>query len=356
MAANANVAAPINASVAANIGSDGAVAQSLADQQVDIHQDMDDVYGGGHRRQDATSTSSSTPAGRERSHERDRRPARGAAARQALARLARVEGLELLGEVSGSGYKEGAALARRADGQMVQLAPLMYGLLEEIDGERDMPRSPPRCPSGSGAASRPSTSSDRREARRAGPARRLRGQRAAAAPTRCWRCAGRSSSPIRRSRGASRAPFELLFRPWLLLPALVGFLVVCWFVLIHKGVASATAQAFDNPELLLLVLGLTRRLGGLPRDRPRRRVPLRRRPAGRDGRRHLPGLARVLHRRHRRLPAAAPRSRLRTDLGGIYFNAVIAVVTLGVWLATRVDALLLLIALQCSRSSRTSRR
>src|SRR3954468_1084498 len=51
--------------------------------------------------------------------------------------LARVEGLELLGPVSGSGYKAGAALVRRADGQMVQLGPLTYGLLEEIDGERD---------------------------------------------------------------------------------------------------------------------------------------------------------------------------------------------------------------------------
>ena len=51
--------------------------------------------------------------------------------------LARVEGLELLGVVSGSGYKEGAARVRRADGQMVQLGPLMYGLLEEIDGTRD---------------------------------------------------------------------------------------------------------------------------------------------------------------------------------------------------------------------------
>src|SRR3954464_4179300 len=50
---------------------------------------------------------------------------------------ARAEGLELLGEVSGSGYKQGARLARRADGQMVQLPPLMYGLLEEIDGGRD---------------------------------------------------------------------------------------------------------------------------------------------------------------------------------------------------------------------------
>src|SRR3954464_3933084 len=50
---------------------------------------------------------------------------------------ARVPGLELLGVVSGSGYKEGAALVRRADGQMVQPGPLMYALLAELDGERD---------------------------------------------------------------------------------------------------------------------------------------------------------------------------------------------------------------------------
>src|SRR5690242_13329951 len=50
--------------------------------------------------------------------------------------LSRAEGLELLGPVSGSGYKAGAALVRRADGQMVQLGPLMYGLLEEVDGRR----------------------------------------------------------------------------------------------------------------------------------------------------------------------------------------------------------------------------
>src|ERR1041385_6924446 len=40
------------------------------------------------------------------------------------------------------------------------------------------------------------------------------------------------------------------------------------------------------------------------------------------------------------------RARLRTDLGGLYFNAIVAVVTLGAWFATRVDALLLIIALQ----------
>ena len=46
-------------------------------------------------------------------------------------------GIELLGEVHGSGYREGAALVRRADGQMVQLGPLLYALLECVDGQRD---------------------------------------------------------------------------------------------------------------------------------------------------------------------------------------------------------------------------
>jgi putative peptide zinc metalloprotease protein len=40
------------------------------------------------------------------------------------------------------------------------------------------------------------------------------------------------------------------------------------------------------------------------------------------------------------------RDRLRVDLGGIYFNALVAVATFGVWLLWRRDALLLLIALQ----------
>src|SRR3954451_12036228 len=63
------------------------------------------------------------------------RPAASPAAEAAP--VARAAGLELLGTVNGSGYKDGAALVRRADGQMVQLGPLMYALLEAIDGTRD---------------------------------------------------------------------------------------------------------------------------------------------------------------------------------------------------------------------------
>lgn len=43
MAANANVAAPVDAAVAANIASPGAVAQAAAVQNLEISQTLDDV-------------------------------------------------------------------------------------------------------------------------------------------------------------------------------------------------------------------------------------------------------------------------------------------------------------------------
>jgi hypothetical protein len=45
-------------------------------------------------------------------------------------------GVELLGRFEDSGFKEPPYLARRADGQVVQMAPLLHALAEEIDGER----------------------------------------------------------------------------------------------------------------------------------------------------------------------------------------------------------------------------
>jgi putative peptide zinc metalloprotease protein len=259
--------------------------------------------------------------------------------------LARVRDLELLGPVSGSGYKEGAALVRRADGQMVQLGPLMYGLLEEIDGER-----------GNEALAEALSA---RLSRRVEPeqvallAAKLEDQGLLAgsednAPPRMnpllalrWKVLVSDPKVTRRLT----APFTLLFRPALVLGVLGGFAAVCWFVLIHKGVASATAQAFDNPELLLLVVGLAVASAGFHEIG---HAAACRYGGGRPG-----GMGAGIYivwpafytdvTDAYRLPR---RARLRTDLGGIYFNAVVAVVTLAVWLVVRADALLLLIALQ----------
>ena len=242
--------------------------------------------------------------------------------------FARAEGVDLLGAVGGSGYKDGAALVRRPDGQMVQLPPMMYGLLEEADGSRDI-------------AALAAAMSERLE-------RRFDEEHVTALIEKLWNqgllAGSEANAPqklnpllalrwkvlITDPKVTKRitAPFEQLFRLWIVVPILVGFAVVFWFVLIHKGVASATAQAFNSPELLLLVVGLGIASAGLHEVG---HAAACRYGGGRPG-----GMGAGIYvvwpafytdvTDAYRLPR---RARLRTDLGGLYLNAVIAVATLG---------------------------
>src|SRR4051794_6152607 len=259
--------------------------------------------------------------------------------------LARAAGVELLGPVHGSGYRDGAALVRRADGQMVQLGPLMYGLLECIDGQR----SPDEL--ADAMTSRLGRRLDAEQVRALAEKLAAQGLLAgteAAAPPRAnpllalrWKVLVTNPAVTRRLI----APFGVLFLPWVLWPVLAAFVAVCWFVLIDKGVASATAEAFSSPGLLLLVFALGVLSAGAHE--------LGHAAACRYGGGTPGGMGMGLYMvwpafytdvtDAYRLPR---RDRLRVDLGGLYFNAVVAVVTLGVWAAVRVDALLLLIGLQ----------
>jgi putative peptide zinc metalloprotease protein len=259
--------------------------------------------------------------------------------------LDRGEGVELLGAVHGSGYRDGAALVRRGDGQMVQLGPLMYALLESVDGRRDA----------AGLAAAVSEQLGRRldEEHVAALAEKLSQQGLLAgtehkAPPRRnpllalrWKVLVTNPEVTRRLT----APFTVFFRPWLMWPFLAAFVGVFWFVLIHKGVASATAQAFHSPGLLLLVFALAVASAGFHE--------LGHAAACRYGGATPGGMGMGMYlvwpafytdvTDSYRLPR---RSRLRVDLGGLYFNAVVGVITLGVWLLWRMDALLLLVALQ----------
>jgi len=55
---------------------------------------------------------------------------------QRVPRLA--EGIELIGEYQGSGFQEPKYILRRADGQVIQLSRLLYLLAEILDGQRDL--------------------------------------------------------------------------------------------------------------------------------------------------------------------------------------------------------------------------
>ena len=45
----------------------------------------------------------------------------------------RVDGVQLIGEMVGSGYRNPPALVRRSDGQVLQLTPLLYLVLSAAD-------------------------------------------------------------------------------------------------------------------------------------------------------------------------------------------------------------------------------
>lgn len=259
--------------------------------------------------------------------------------------LSRGEGVELLGAVHGSGYKDGAALVRRGDGQMVHLGPLMYGVLESADGRRDTGELAAAVTERLGR--RVDEEHVVRLAEKLAEQGLLAGAEHKAPPRRNPLLALRWKVLVTNPEVTKRltAPFTFLFRPWLVWPVLEAFVAVFWFVLFHKGVASATAQAFHSPGLLLLVFALAVASAGFHE--------LGHAAACRYGGATPGGMGMGLYlvwpafytdvTDTYRLPR---RDRLRVDLGGLYFNAVVAVITMAVWLAWRIDALLLLVALQ----------
>ncbi len=265
--------------------------------------------------------------------------------RQTRPPLSRAEGVELLGGVHGSGYKEGAALVRRGDGQMVHLGPPMYGLLEAVDGERDYGELAETLSEKLGR--RLGAEHVERIAQKLAAQGLLAGFEDKAPPKRNPLLALRWKVLVTNPKITRRltAPFTFLFRPWVMWPVLAGFVGVFWFVLFHKGVASATAEAFHNPGLLLLVFALAVASAGFHE--------LGHAAACRYGGATPGGMGMGLYlvwpafytdvTDTYRLPR---RDRLRVDLGGLYFNAIVAVVTMAIWLAWRQDALLLLVALQ----------
>jgi putative peptide zinc metalloprotease protein len=272
-------------------------------------------------------------------------PLRTAGAPREEPPLDRATGIELLGEVHGSGYERGAALVRRADGQMVQLGSLMYAVLDAIDGRRGTQAVADAASETLGRRLDPEHVD--RLAEKLSGLGLLAGSEANAPPKVNPLLALRWKVLVTDPKVTARItrPFTFLFRPWLMWPILAAFAVVCWFVLVHKGVASATAQAFHSPGLLLLVFALAVASAGFHE--------IGHAAACRYGGAAPRGMGMGLYvvwpafytdvTDAYRLPR---RARLRTDLGGLYFNAVVAVATLGLWLAVRVDALLLLIAIQ----------
>src|SRR3954468_3582397 len=169
-------------------------------------------------------------------------------------------GTQLLGVQQGSGYVVPPALVRRGDGQVLQLTPLLYALLEAVDGMRDAegvaPAASEACGRGlAGAAGLAAEAVVTLVGDRLRPiglvlmADGSQPEFAKANPLLALRPKFVVSQP-RLTRRVT-APFAPLFNPALMVAVTLAFAVVAFWVLFQKGLASAAYEAFAQPGLLL---------------------------------------------------------------------------------------------------------
>jgi putative peptide zinc metalloprotease protein len=250
--------------------------------------------------------------------------------------------------MEGSGFKDPPYLARRADGQVVQLPDLLYFIAEEIDGTRGYDE----IAQGVTERAKLEVAPDQVQTLVENQLR----------PLGILAQADGSTPELQKldpmlalkfrfgvvpedAVNAIAAFLRPLFLPPVVVAVLAGLVVADWYVFVHHGVAQSVRQSLYNPLFILLVLGLVVlsaawhecghatacRYGGA---RP-----------GKMG----AGLYLVWPAFYTDVTDAyrlGKAGRLRTDLGGVYFNVIFILATVGAYLATGFEPLLLLIPLQ----------
>ncbi|MBA2956188.1 hypothetical protein GON03_17750 [Nocardioides sp. MAH-18] len=261
---------------------------------------------------------------------------------------ARVDGVELIGEMVGSGYRTPPALVRRPDGQVLQLTPLLYLVLAAVDGRRSCSEIADRVGAVLGRTMteeqvhtlinghlRPLgllTRADGSvpEFRRSDPLLRLKPRVAVTSP---------------HATRLLTDPFRILFWPVVVAVVVVAFAAVVGWVFFERGLAASAYDAFERPHLLLLVFVVTVISGGFHEFG---HAAAARYSGAQPGAMGM-GLYLVWPAFYTDVTDSyrlGRAGRIRTDLGGLYFNALVTVLTFAWWWFTGWEALLLLVATQ----------
>jgi putative peptide zinc metalloprotease protein len=257
-------------------------------------------------------------------------------------------GVGLIGEYQASGYKEAPCLVRRQDGQTIQLTPLLYALVELVDGRRGIPSIAQAL---SERIDRPVSEDNVRylvgeKLRPAGLVKDAQGRDPdvkKANPLLALRLRLQLTNEERTNR--LTAPFAILFRPWVVAPVVLGFLAVVAWVMFIRGLGGGTRALLYSPPLMVATFGLTILSASFHEFG---HAAACRYSGGRPGAMGC-GVYLVWPAFYTDVTDAYRldrAGRLRTDLGGLYFNAIFALVTFGAWAVTGAEALLVMIPLQ----------
>jgi putative peptide zinc metalloprotease protein len=256
--------------------------------------------------------------------------------------------LELIGKYEGSGFKEPPYLVRRGDGQVIQLAPLLYLIVELADGAR----TNEEIAAAVSEAIKRGVSADN--------VRQLVDERLR--PLGVIAAADGSEPELEkldpmlalRFRAALVPPsvvnaitkvFKPLYFPFVVVAVLGGLVAIdVWLFLFH-GVAQSLRQTLYDPALLLMMLGLIILSAAFHECGHATACAYGGAKPGAMG----AGIYIVWPAFYTDVTDAyrlGKGGRLRTDLGGVYFNVIFILLTAGAYAVTGFEPLLLMIPIQ----------
>ena len=274
---------------------------------------------------------------------------------QQVPRLA--DGIELIGEYQGSGFQEPRYILRRADGQVIQLPRLLYLLATAVDGQRDLQQVATALSNEYGRLVAPEQVTLLLDTRFR-PAGIMAPDPATAGITTEPPLITRPDAVLALRDRAGVVPehvvwriagiFRPMFWPPVILAALAAFIALAVVIVARGGMSQIVPSALalvHEPALTLLVLAMVLASAAFHECG---HVTACRYGGARPGKMGVglylvwPALYSTVTDSYRLSRAG----RLRTDLGGVYFNAIfIAGLSLGYlntgspWVLTAIVAL-----------------
>jgi putative peptide zinc metalloprotease protein len=258
-----------------------------------------------------------------------------------------AEGIELLGEYRDSGFKEAPFLARRADGQVLQLPRLMYLVAEKVDGRRNYAQIAEAVTEQFGRG----VSEDNV---RVLVDNKLRPLGVLAAPDGTSLKLQRPNPLLALNFKTAVVPpglvngvtvvFRPLFWPLVIIVTVAGFIALDWWLFFVHGIAQGLRNLINEPVFFLIVFGLVVLSAAFHESGHATGC---RYGGARPGVMGV-GIYLVWPAFYTDVTDAYRLSkggRLRTDLGGVYFNAIFMLVALGAYLVTHFEVLIAAILL-----------
>src|SRR5437764_4958224 len=259
-----------------------------------------------------------------------------------------AKGIDLIGKYEGSGFKEAPYIARRADGQVVQLAPLLYLIAELADGKRTNEEIAAAV---SEAIKRGVSADNVRQLvdERLRPLGVIAG--ADGAQPELQKLDPMLALKLRVAVvppsvvNAITKVFKPLYFPLVVVGVLGGLVALDVWLFVFHGIAQSVRETLYDPALLLMVLGLIVLSAAFHECGHATACSYGGAKPGAMG----AGIYIVWPAFYTDVTDAyrlGKGGRLRTDLGGVYFNVIFILLTAGAYFATGFEPLLILIPLQ----------